>query len=115
MKWQILEDCGNSPKNKMLVDWIVAIVEKQESLSFITDDSQITFQGEEHLLKDFKVPGEMESISLEKSITHGRDGAVLGSAVHKQKTFPFALFFEFSLGKQPKIKTIKCVVDRNLV
>lgn len=111
MKWHILEDCSNSPKNKMLVDWTVALVESNEPMPFVTDDSLLTFKGEETLLKDFNILGEMEEIALEKAITHGRDGALLGSVIRDGKTYPFVLFFEFSLGKQPKIKTLNCIVE----
>lgn len=35
MKWSILENCGNSPKNNMLVDWIVKTIEGKADLAFV--------------------------------------------------------------------------------
>lgn len=112
MKWKILEDCGNSPKNKMLIDWIVALVDQNDELTFVTEDSVIIYKGISTPLLDFKIPIEMNEIQLEKAITHGKDGAILGKAISGHNEYPFCLFFEFSLGKQPKIKTLTCIVDR---
>lgn len=112
MKWTILEDCGNSPKNKMLVDWTVALVEQEVDRIFVTESSTIVFKGVESRLIDFERPFDLDEMHLEKAITHGRDGALLGQAKKGTETYPFALFFTFSLGKQPKIKTLQCIIDR---
>ena len=37
MKWFILEKCGNSPKNTMLVDWIVKFIEGKADVAFVTE------------------------------------------------------------------------------
>ena len=112
MKWEILEDCGNSPKNKMLIDWIVAFVDQKDEMNFVSEDSVVIYKGETRLLSDFEIPARIDEMHLEKSITHGRDGAVLGKIVVGNKEYPFSLFFVFSLGKQPKIKSVECIVDR---
>ena len=112
MKWKILEDCGNSPKNKMLVEWIVDLVDQNDDMTFVTEDSVVIYKGTPTPLLDFKIPAEINEIQLEKAITHGKDGAILGKAISDHKEYPFSLFFEFSLGKQPKIKTLTCIVDR---
>lgn len=112
MKWAILEHCGNSPKNKMLIDWIVDLVDQEDEMTFVTEDSVIIYKGNSTSLLDFKISAEINEIHLEKAITHGRDGAVLGKAVSDNEEYLFSLFFEFSLGKQPKIKTLTCIVDR---
>lgn len=112
MKWKILEDCGNSPKNKMLVDWTVDFVEQEGEMTFISEDSIISYKGEDIPLIDFEIPVEISEIQITQSITHGRIGALLGKALTDNHDYPFSLFFEFSLGKQPKIKTLNCIVDR---
>lgn len=112
MKWKILEHCGNSPKNKMLVDWIVTLVDQEDEMTFVTEDSVIIYKGVSSPLLNFEIPAKMDEIHIIESITHGRIGAVLGKAVTDSREYPFSLFFEFSLGKQPKIKSVECIVDR---
>lgn len=112
MKWNILEHCGNSPKNKMLVDWIVALVKQEGEMSFITEDSLIIYKGASSSLAHFEIPIGIDEMHIKQSITHGRIGAILGKAIFDNEEYSFSLFFEFSLGKQPKIKTIECVVER---
>lgn len=112
MKWSILENCGNSPKNTMLVDWIVKIIEGKADLAFVTEETMINVKGESIPLEQFQIPDNIDEIHLSNVITHGRIGAVLGKAVMDNNNYPFSLFFEFSLGKQPKIKTVDCIVDR---
>lgn len=112
MKWNILENCGNSPKNKMLVDWTVALVEGERELLFVTEDSIIEFKGVEYKFTDFEIPNDIDELYLETAITHGRDGSLLGKAIKGNETYPFGLFFKFSLGKQPKMITLKCIIDR---
>ena len=112
MKWNILEHCGNSPKNKMLVDWILTLVDQEDEMNFVTEDSVIIYKGVSSPLLAFEIPAEIHEMHIIESITHGRIGAVLGKAIIDSREYPFSLFFEFSLGKQPKIKSLNCIVDR---
>lgn len=110
MKWQIHETCGNSPKNKMLIDWIQIFFDQTKPHPFIDEASIFIYNEESQPLTNVEIPTSIKEVELEKAITHGRIGAVLGKAVANQHSYPFALFFEFSLGKQPKIKEVQCIV-----
>lgn len=112
MKWQIDASCGNSPKNQMLIDWIQEFVDGAEELPFVTEESTILFHGETYPLSTFEFPKAIREMHLETAITHGRIGSVLGKAFNARNSYPFALFFEFSLGKQPKIKHVQCIVEK---
>ena len=111
MEWHIHASCGNSPKNQMLIDWMKDFIEEKEELSFITDKSEIVYQGKTSLLESFEIPTGIKEIHIDTAITHGRDGAVIGKVVSDNNTYPLALFFEFSLGKQPKIKKVTTIVE----
>ena len=111
MKWEMNGSCGNSPKNQMLIDWLQDYIEENENLPFITEKSEIIYKSESILLSEFSIPTGISEMSLDTAITHGRDGALLGKAILDKESYPFALFFKFSLGKQPKIKTVTCIVD----
>ncbi len=54
MKWSILENCGNSPKNNMLVDWIVKTIEGKADLAFVTEETMINVKGESYPLEQFQ-------------------------------------------------------------
>lgn len=111
LKWQIYDSCGNSPKNQMLIDWVQAFIEQKRPHLFIDEESLFIYNEESEPLSTVNPPEDIEEIVLEKAITHGRVGAILGKAVANQQTYPFSLFFEFSLGKQPKIKEVQCIVN----
>ena len=111
MKWHIHDTCGNSHKNQMLIDWIQACYEQQKPHPFIDEASTFIYNEKIQPLLTVEPPKNIEEIQLEKAITHGRVGAVLGKAMANQQTYPFALFLEFSLGKQPKIKEVQCIVN----
>lgn len=111
MKWHISDTCGNSPKNQMLIDWIQAFFTEKKLQPFIDEASSLIYNGKTQPLLSVTVPTCIEEIFLEKAITHGRIGAVLGKAMVNHHTYPFALFFEFSLGKQPNIIEVNCIVS----
>lgn len=113
MKWHIHETCGNSPKNQMLFDWIQAFFDQNKPLLFIDESSVFIFSDEIQPFASIDPPTNLEKIQIKKAITHGKVGAVLGQAMANHEIYPFALFFEFSLGKQPKIKEVECIVSFN--
>ncbi len=112
MKWTIHASCGNSPKNQMLIDWIQRFVEGDEDYPFIDENSTIQFKKDTYALENFNLPKVLDEIHLDSSITHGRVGAVSGKASSAKETYAFGLFFEFSLGKQPKIKDVNCIIEK---
>lgn len=112
MKWHIEASCGNSPKNQMLIDWIQDYIENKNELPFVTEDSTILYQGKTSILNTFEFPKPINEIHLKTAITHGRIGSVLGTAYSDVQSYPFALFFEFSLGKQPKIKHVDSIIEK---
>ena len=70
MKWFILENCGNSPKNNMLVDWIVKFIEGKADLAFVTEETMINVKGESYPLEQFQTRDNIDEIQLSNGITH---------------------------------------------
>ena len=70
MKWSILENCGNSPKNNMLVDWIVKFIEGKADLAFVTEETMINVKGESYPLEQFQTRDNIDQIQLSNGITH---------------------------------------------
>ena len=70
MKWFILEKCGNSPKNTMLVDWIVKFIEGKADLAFVTEETMINVKGESYPLEQFQTRDNIDEIHLSNGITH---------------------------------------------
>lgn len=70
MKWSILENCGNSPKNNMLVDWIVKFIEGKADLAFVTEETMINVKGESYPLEQFQTRDNIDEIQLSNGITH---------------------------------------------
>lgn len=54
MKWFILEKCSNSPKNNMLIDWIVKFIKGNVDLAFVTEETMINVKGESYPLEQFQ-------------------------------------------------------------
>ena len=109
MKWHILDSCGNSPKNQLLIDWVQKYVEGKDCSDFIKDDSIIQIGNTDLPMKQFYFPDNIEEIRIETAISHGKIGAMHGQAMTQNRTFNFALFFEFTLGKQPKLIKTTCI------
>ena len=70
MKWSILENCGNSPKNNMLVDWIVKFIKGNVDLAFVTEETMINVKGESYPLEQFQTRDNIDEIQLSNGITH---------------------------------------------
>lgn len=70
MKWSILENCGNSPKNNMLVDWIVKFIEGKADVAFVTEETMINVKGESYPLEQFQTRDNIDEIQLSNGITH---------------------------------------------
>lgn len=109
MKWDILDSCGNSPKNQLLIDWVQKFVEGKDCSDFIKDDSVIQIENTDLSMKQFDFPNSIEAIRIETAISHGKTGAMRGQAMTQNRTLNFALFFEFTLGKQPKLIKTTCI------
>lgn len=109
MKWHILDSCRNSPKNQLLIDWVQKFVEGRDCSDFIKDDSIIQIENTDLSMKQFDFLNTIEEIRIETAISHGKIGAMHGQAMTQHNTFNFALFFEFTLGKQPKLLKTTCI------
>ena len=70
MKWSILEKCGNSPKNNMLIDWIVKFIKGNVDLAFVTEETMINVKGESYPLEQFQTRDNIDEIQLSNGITH---------------------------------------------
>lgn len=70
MKWFILEKCGNSPKNNMLIDWIVKFIKGNVDLEFVTEETMINVKGESYPLEQFQTRDNIDEIHLSNGINH---------------------------------------------
>lgn len=106
MKWKIHTSCGNSPKTKMIVDWVVAYGNAEDCSDFLTEETKMIIQSKTFPLVEGLLPKDIEEIRIETAFIHGRQGAIRGQVITKQTKYDVALFLEFSLGKQPKLKKV---------
>ncbi|MBM6613693.1 hypothetical protein JTF06_02145 [Desemzia sp. RIT804] len=109
MKWQFSDSCGNSPKNQMLVDWMKKFVDGKDCSDFIKEYSVIQIGNKELPMEKYKFPDTIEKIQIETAISHGKSGAIRGQAMTQNSTINFALFFEFTLGKRPRLIKTTCI------
>lgn len=111
------EDCGNSPKNLFVQNFVIALAAGDTSfvLSSITDDicwdivGSRLVQGKDNFLRALEElnkesPQELHIVHV---TTHGKVGAVNGTAVLEHgRTVAFCDMLEFSNAKGEALKAI---------
>jgi hypothetical protein len=121
MKIACAEDCGNSPKKKLLKEWSIAAASHDIDFcaEWAADDVVWEIVGDRRIEgKDLFVQALrqwqgriVEQLRIENIITHGNVGSVNGTIVlDDQRSFAFCNVNKFSSGKQSKIKAITSYV-----
>jgi hypothetical protein len=102
-------DCGNSPKNKLAQDIVIALFRGDHSfLNKVTDEK---FEWQTSASKIFTEIGttpqdvkSVTSIEIEFSITHGKTGAVNGVLKTESTEKRFCVALEFTTASAKKVK-----------
>lgn len=121
LKINVKADCGHSPKRILLRDFNIAF--GKGDIKFIvtqvTDDivwdvkGERTIEGKDSFSEAINEMKEREvaEITIEKVITHGKEGAVNGIMKMKDgKQYAFADFYEFKNTTSTAIKTMTSYV-----
>lgn len=121
MRIECAEDCGNSPKKKLLKEWSIAAARSDTDFcaEWVTDDvvwditGERRIRGKEALVQALRQRQDREAavLRIENIITHGNAGSVNGTLVlGDQREFAFCDVFRFGFSKQSKIKSITSYV-----
>jgi len=121
LKIKVKADCGNSPKREFLKDFNIAFAkgDAQFIIAQVTDDivwemiGEQAIEGKGNFSKAINEMKEKEvaEITLEKVITHGKEGAVNGiMKMRDGKQYAFSDFYEFKNTAGTNIKTMTSYV-----
>lgn len=112
------QDCGNSPKNQFLEDVEIAIAKNDIEflLNIVTADihwqnvGQKPVIGQEALAETLKgdyLSSEVEELTVDHVVTHGRAGSANGVRKYKDgKTYGFCTVYEFGNAKGTTIRKV---------
>jgi hypothetical protein len=89
-------ECGNSPKNAFVEDFIIALVLSDDPGDRLSQDAQLPDIGLENAT----------SLTILHAISHGRIGAANGEAVVNGETVAFAFVLEFTSTKGNCVRRI---------
>lgn len=121
LKINIKTDCGHSPKREFLRDFNIAFGKGDATfiIAQVTDDivwdiiGEQTIDGKDRFseeVNDMK-KAEVAEITIEKVVTHGKEGAVNGIMKMKNgKQYAFSDFYDFKNTTGTAIKTITSYV-----
>jgi len=121
MNINIKPDCGNSPKMAFIKKLNIAYAEAdvETIMSMVTEDIVLDIVGDHEVVGYANFREIMETIkdhptkefTVESIITHGREGAAIGSLKLKDgRSLSYADHYIFSNAKAEKIKSIKSFV-----
>lgn len=116
-KITVKPDCGNAPKKEFLKNLNIAFA--KGDLSFLADSvtdkiiwkilGDKTMEGKEAFMEELDSMKEhtASELVLDKILTHGKEGAVSGILkMQDGKEYAFSDFYEFSSGRNAKVKSI---------
>lgn len=114
-------DCGHSPKREFLKDFNVAYGKGNPDFltENVTDDivwkiiGDKTIEGKEKYAAALEEMKEMEvtEMTIEKVVTHGKEGAVNGTlTMGDGETYAFADFYEFKNTRAKELRSITSYV-----
>lgn len=116
------EDCGNAPKKKLLLEFNIALVKKDNEFikDYISDDiywnmiGVHNIKGRQGFLETSKqwMDTKPNELHIKNIITHGKTAAVTGNLkINGLITYEFSHIYEFSsVGKNAKINEITSYV-----
>ena len=112
------EDCGNAPKKKLLLEFNIALVKKDNEFIKVHISDNIywniigvrTIKGRQDFLEASKQWRETKpnELHIKNILTHGKTAAVTGILkINKTITYEFSNIYDFSsVGKNAKINEI---------
>jgi hypothetical protein len=106
-RFQLSEDCGNSPKNQLLqaLTFAIARADAEQIVGFITKDIQWSpvgrksISGAKSVSRALMRLGPATSLKIRHVVSHGRSGAVDGIVAFGKKRRAYCHFFEFGNAK----------------
>ncbi|MBD1426674.1 nuclear transport factor 2 family protein [Sphingobacterium arenae] len=121
LKIKVKADCGNSPKREFLKDFNIAFGKGDAKfiIAQVTDEivwemiGEQTIEGKDSFSKAINEmkKKEVAEISIEKVVTHGKEGAVNGIMRMKDgKQYAFSDFYEFKNTTSTSIKAMTSYV-----
>ena len=114
----VTADCGNSPKNHFIKDFLVAFAHEDNPkiVEMVSDDvvwdvvGHSTITGKEAFQKalDGIPSGQVKEFILDNVLTHGKLGAASGQIIFKNDAvYAFSDVYEFSSASGKEIKLIR--------
>jgi hypothetical protein len=107
-------DCGNSPKNKMVEDIAIALDTRDiDFLSFILDSEAVwnheggTSTTSEAILDQVGAVAKPTSLTVDHVMSHGKVGAVNGTAKRERREHRFCHVIEFTSVKCNRVRRIE--------
>lgn len=106
--------CGNSPKNQLLVDFLIAIARADKSAvaALVTEDvvwSPVggkSVNGAAAFCKTITRHGAAARLSVEHVVTHGRAGAIDGIVEFGEKRRAYCYIVDFANAKGSAVKRL---------
>lgn len=102
IQWQLPINCGNAPKQQWLLEWLQAWGNQQSMEEYFTEDTILLINGATTSISSYDMP-PLDSVHIQTVLTHGREGAVRGTAKSEQKEYAFSIFSRFTLSKSAKL------------
>lgn len=107
-------DCGNSPKNKFVEDFVVAIAERDEGFIRNALDADAEWfsisrkpvHGAQDIATALLKGASATRVEIEHVVTHGRAGAVNGVTEFGDKLRYFCHMYEFANTKGTSIRKL---------
>lgn len=111
-------DCGNSPKNTLLQDIAIAFAKRDADFlsDHVTDGvcwdvvGTPVVEGFAGLIQALKQTDDVTQLTIEHVMSHGRVGAVNGTAQRGRKVDEFCHVFQFANAKAERVKSIRSYV-----
>lgn len=120
MKLNLPNDCDNSPKRKIIQELFLALIKcdwdtinnhlVDEVIWEIVGGQLMPGKEEIHKFLQRNSIGQIEEVTIDYILTHGKFGAVGGKIVLTTDIIHFADFFDFSSTSSKKISKIKTFV-----
>ena len=101
MDIQCCGDCGNSPKNALAKNFVIALFGAQTETAkhWLAADAVVEIYGSMRLCGREEILAHLktaERLEIKTVVTHGRAGAVAGVVTRERRPVPFAVTLRFA-------------------